>query len=272
MKIYYFSGTGNSLFVAREIQKGISGADLVPMNSYANDARVTPEEERIGFVFPIYGFGLPAVVTNFIRKLDLASIKYVFAVATRGGSPTTALKDIDVLLKKKGKRLNSFFYVNMPNNSYFIHDLNTPEEMNEKLRDATAGVANIVDEIEKGGDGINKDPELNFTNGMMFKILHSLFTSTRYLGFENAFFADSTCTGCGICEAVCTSGKITLTDKKPSWSKRTKCNVCIACVSYCPVNAVHNKHLKASLTFPDERYHHPNVTADQISKQKFGFL
>jgi ferredoxin len=268
MKIYYFSGTGNSLFVAREIRKGIPGADLIPMNFFADSAAVIPESERIGFVFPIHGFSLPCIVTNFIRKLCLASTKYIFAVATRGGSPTNALKDVDSLLKKKGKRLSSFFYVNMPNNSYFIHDLNTPDEMNGKLKNAAAEVAKIINEINNGGNRIDKDRELNFVQSVIFRILHSFFNGTRYLGFENAFYVDSTCTGCRICESVCPSGKITLVDERPSWQKQTRCHVCLACVGYCPVKAVHNGKLKVSRTCPDGRYHNPYVTADQISEQK----
>jgi ferredoxin len=238
------------------------------MNFFVDSAAVIPESERIGFVFPIHGFGLPHIAANFIRKLDLASIKYVFAVATRGGSPTNALKDVESLLKKKGKRLNSFFCVNMPNNSYFIHDLNTQEEMNGKLKNAAADVAKIVNEINNGGNRKDKDHELNFANSAMFMILHSFFNSTRYLGFENAFYVDSTCTGCRICESVCPSGKIKLVDKRPSWQKQTRCHVCLACVSYCPIKAVHNGKLKVPQTCPDGRYHNPYVTTDQISEQK----
>jgi ferredoxin len=268
MNIYYFSGTGNSLFIASEIQKAIPGADLRPMNSFVASAKVLPASESIGFVFPIHGFGLPAIVSDFIKKLDLASVKYIFAVATRGGSPTLALNEIDILLKKKDRRLNSFSYVNMPNNSYFVHDLNTLEEMNAKLKDAAAEAAKIVDAIKNGKEGTAKDPELNFANVIVFRILRFLLVATRYLGFGSAFYVDSACTGCRICEVVCPSGKIAIADGRPSWRNRTRCDVCVACVNYCPTNAIHNRGLKTSLTFPAGRYHHPGITANQIARQK----
>jgi ferredoxin len=269
MKIYYFSGTGNSLFIAKEIKKAIPYAELVPICLSTGCDAVFPESERVGFVFPIHGFGLPAIVASFIRKLDLASVKYLFAVATKGGSPTIALREIESSLRKKGKRLDSFSYVNMPNNSYFIHDLGTPEETREKLENAEAEAARIAREIRDGSTRTDKDAELNFAKGLALRLLHSLLKGTRYFGFGSAFFADAACSGCGICGSVCPSGRIALIDKRPFWQKRIPCRICLACVSYCPAKAAHNRRLRASRACPDGRYHHPDVASDDISRQRF---
>ena len=65
--IYWFSGTGNSLAVAKELAKSCGDAELVSI------ARVfrkpPPSAERIGLVFPVYAFCPPALVSRFVEKV-----------------------------------------------------------------------------------------------------------------------------------------------------------------------------------------------------------
>ena len=115
-KIYYFSGTGNSLHVARELQKRIPETNLIPIVSLLNKDVIEINGETLGFVFPIHFTAIPMPVKNFIKKLDLKSAKYVFAIATRMGTPHSAFNDIEKILNKKGKSLDSHFALNMPSN------------------------------------------------------------------------------------------------------------------------------------------------------------
>jgi len=55
-------------------------------------------------VFPIYFTAIPIPVKKIIKKLDLKSTKYIFAIVTRLGTPHSAFTDIEKILKKKGKR------------------------------------------------------------------------------------------------------------------------------------------------------------------------
>jgi len=89
--IYYFSGTGNSLHVARELQTRLPDAALVPILSLEGQESPRTSTETVGFVFPHYASSLPKVVHTFIEKLDLASADYLFAIATRGGTKNVGL-------------------------------------------------------------------------------------------------------------------------------------------------------------------------------------
>jgi len=100
-EIYYFSGTGNSLYVAKELQKLIPETNLIPIVSLLNKDVIETNAETTGFVFPIYYMAIPTPVKNFIKKLDLKSTKYIFAITTRLGTPHSAFTDIDKILKKK---------------------------------------------------------------------------------------------------------------------------------------------------------------------------
>ncbi len=87
VELYYFSGTGNSLHVAKELQKRIPETNLIPMVSLINNDVVETRGETIGFVFPIHFTTVPMIVKSLISKLDLKSAKYIFAIATRQGTP-----------------------------------------------------------------------------------------------------------------------------------------------------------------------------------------
>jgi formate hydrogenlyase subunit 6/NADH:ubiquinone oxidoreductase subunit I len=88
--------------------------------------------------------------------------------------------------------------------------------------------------------------------------------------FDYDFCADSKCSGCGICEKICLSGKIKMVDEKPVWQKNVNCFFCYACLNYCPRYAVQIKSTRTFKTYTaeNERYSHPYATADDIEKQK----
>ena len=91
-EIYYFSGTGNSLHVAKELQQRIPDANLIPVVSLLGEEVIQTQAESVGFVFPIHLTTVPIPMREFVRKLDLSSAKYIFAVGTRIG--TFCLADI----------------------------------------------------------------------------------------------------------------------------------------------------------------------------------
>ena len=102
VEIFYFSGTGNSLHIAKELQNRVPDTVLLPIAGMTDNARKT-NAQAVGFVFPVHYLTLPGVVIDFITKLDLSAAQYVFAIGTRGGTPSNAFLDMDKLLKKKGK-------------------------------------------------------------------------------------------------------------------------------------------------------------------------
>ena len=66
VEIYYVSGTGNSLHVAKELQKRILERNLIPIVSLLNKDRVKTNGEAVGLVFPIHGMTIPIPVKKFL--------------------------------------------------------------------------------------------------------------------------------------------------------------------------------------------------------------
>jgi flavodoxin len=129
-EIYYFSGSGNSLHVAQELQRRIPGASLIPLVSLLDKDVIKTNAETVGFVFPTHGMISPIPVRKFLKKVDLGSAEYLFAIATRGGTKFLGFPKIEKLLGKQGKRLDARFVLNMTNNDpkFEVYDIPTEED------------------------------------------------------------------------------------------------------------------------------------------------
>ena len=85
--IYYFTGTGNSLAVARDLCERLGDCRAVPIASLREKpGPIRPAADRVGIVYPVYFFGVPSIVAEIAARLDLGGARYVFAVSTNGGS------------------------------------------------------------------------------------------------------------------------------------------------------------------------------------------
>lgn len=265
VSLYYFSGTGNSLHVAKELQKRVPGAELFPIAGMLRGGQIQFRPGAAGLVFPLHAFCAPAVVREFLRKADVRPASYLFAIVTRGGSPGVAFGDIEHVLRKKGRALDANFYADMPNNFFPLHGLDTAEEAAAKEAALGALLETVSAVVAARQTRREKDPELNLlTEKALFPLVGRAF-----LPFAGeavcALHADGGCTGCGLCETICPADKIALQDGRPQWRRDKRCLFCFACVSYCPARAI---QIKRSHSAAQGRYHHPAVCAAQIAAQK----
>jgi len=85
-KIFYFTGTGNSLSVARDIANELEDAELVSIPEII-DVNIEADAPVIGIVFPVYMWGMPSMVVKFVKKLEIDTNQHIFAVTTCAGLP-----------------------------------------------------------------------------------------------------------------------------------------------------------------------------------------
>ena len=112
MEIYYFSGTGNSLAVARDMAESL-GAGLIPVTSMLEQERAHSEADGIGLVFPIYDFKPPSrrgIHPQIGEHRYQVSICCVYL----GIAPSGSLKHLDGVIKACGGHLSAGFAVGMP--------------------------------------------------------------------------------------------------------------------------------------------------------------
>lgn len=92
--IYYFSGTGNSLKVAKDLSEQLEDSKIVQICKNNMSILKDTQSEKIGFVFPVYFSGIPVMLKSFMENLQVGKHNYVFAIATCGGSVGTSFNQI----------------------------------------------------------------------------------------------------------------------------------------------------------------------------------
>jgi ferredoxin len=275
-EVYYFSGTGNSLFVARELQKLMPEVELIPIVSIFKSETIKTKAENVGFIFPCHGLTVPSIVKDFVEKLNIQSPTYIFAIATRGGSIFRGFQIIDKLLKTQDKYLNATFIIDMGLNDPKLKPFTTPskEELEDieikaihkldKIKGIIANQKNYQEDI--GGVTISRFGLINrFMEWLIPFMVHNISGKVK-----KYFYSDSKCTGCGTCQKVCPSQKITIVNKKPLWQRTIDCYMCYACLNFCPAEAIqiYSKIWMRSYTTERGRYPHPYATVNDMSQQK----
>lgn len=253
--IFCFSGTGNSLYVARKLHES-EGGELINISDAVKEKRFkykVEEDEKIGIVCPVYYWAIPTIVAEFIDQLIVESSAkpYVYAVLTCGGTIANADKMLGNLLKQRNLQLNSTFTVRMPGNYVMWYDVSDKEKQNLTLRTAEEEIKKIIGLIKdnKNGDFVSRrGPSITGILTPPSYNMSGFFRKTK------KFYATDACISCGLCEKICPSEAIRLTSGKPEWIKE-KCCRCTACINRCPTKAIQY----GDSTKKRGRYVNPNV-------------
>lgn len=234
--IFYFSGTGNSLQVARNLSAAlnepmISMAEAVVERKSCNAA----PGENIGLVFPTYGWDLPAVVREFISGLRLQGPHYTYFVTTCGDDTGCLLRRTREALAAVGTRLDSAWAVCMPNTYVCLpgFDVDSAELCNRKLQTAVPRLHEIVRAVRQHAKGVF-DTRPGRCAWLKTYLLGTWFR--RFLMSDHPFHATDACTTCGLCRKKCPMHNIVIRDRRPQWNGR--CTMCLACYHHCPHHAI----------------------------------
>lgn len=231
--IFYFSGTGNSQAAAGFFSSHL-GEDIKNMAEAIRQKEFSwevEENETLGLVFPVYYWGLPTVVVQFLSHLKLSGkTPYVWAVITCGGSIGAADRQLRAVAEKSGIEVSAVFSLVMPDN--FVPMFRAPgeEEVREILEKADLRMEEILEKIRSRGEGeTSKGRDL-----MLSVTAQTLYRSGRK---TSKFSVDDTCIGCGQCASICPVGAIGMKNGRPFW-KKDRCALCMGCLNRCPKEAI----------------------------------
>ncbi|OGN90019.1 MAG: hypothetical protein A2158_04580 [Chloroflexi bacterium RBG_13_46_14] len=262
--IYYFSGTGNTLFVAKDIVKGL-GASLIPIASLVDASVVSVDSEVMGIVYPVYYGELPVIVGEFVERLNNLEGKYIFAVCTFGGSAGDSLRSLRKIIRSRGGKLSATYGIHMPQNAFYkFWEKHEPLYRNWRQKRLNTVISNT----KAGKTG-------NFFTNIVFDIIFKAiqaYVRPKYkqsfiklsgaspdLSIEELIHLNDTsfsvtdkCTGCGVCAKVCPVSNIVIVKDRPVWQHR--CENCIACYNFCPQKAIRN-----GIASEGYYYRHPDI-------------
>jgi ferredoxin len=245
--------------VAKDIAAGLGDAKIVPIAG-ALKTGTDASYDIVGIVYPVYMFGLPLIVAEFLKKVVIKQGAYVFCAATLGGLPGRAHTLSRNILRGRGIDMACGFSVQMPGNYAPLYGAELKERQDEiflREKQKVKDISRLV-RLQQRGIMEEKPVWLNF----LLNVLFYRGGSARIPMAAKDFWITDACTKCGICAQVCPVENIRMQDGKPAWLDH--CQHCLACLQWCPVEAIQYK----KSTLGKKRYHHPDVSANDIMSQR----
>lgn len=222
--IFYFSGTGNSKWIAQQLAHNTDDElfDITKLAQVPN----FEHQKRIGFVFPIYAWGVAEPMLTFIKRLPQTSA-FIYGVCTCGEDAGLAMKKLSKLF-----RLDSSYSVVMPNNYIVGSDIEDQDTISKKITDAKIQCQRIASEILQ----TKKVYRVNEGTLALLKSNLACMAFNRFARTTKPFYATEKCNGCGLCAQNCPTSTISLVNAKPVWGE--KCYQCLRCINECPKRAI----------------------------------
>ena len=259
IKIYCFTGTGNSLAAARQLTEMLNDdCRIEMMNDWIDHDNIDPETNCVGLIFPVYTWSMPKLVKRFTRRLHISPETYIFAIYTNAGSPGATGMNLRKMLNRKKADLNAGFSLIMPSN-YTPFGLFTEKKCKQTLSRAKKKLRQIaVTVAARRSARIEKTPIF----WPLAAILNPLFMAQAN-GGKSKFTVNDKCCGCQLCTKICPNSNIKLENGKPVWTN--SCELCLACLHWCPVKAIEFGRVSRN----GKRYHHPDINVyDLIPPEK----
>ena len=233
--VLYYSATGNTEYVAKEIAKYIDDEVLNLLTRIReHDYSVIRSEKPFVICSPIHVCEMPLFFARFLENLELAGNRNVYFVFTSGGYAGIAGALARKTVERKGMIYRGRAEFKMPRN-YPIsrhYPLQSAEENNERI-DRTR------DRIPEAAEKIKNGERLRSRRITYLEMLITLpFTPVwaKYKHTARPFRSTDKCIGCGKCAMVCPLNNITIRNRRPEWAD--ECSHCMACYANCPVEAI----------------------------------
>jgi ferredoxin len=269
--IYYFTGTGNTLYLATLFAEK-TGGHLIPITKVWKEPRITLNADTLALFYPVYYTDVPAIVKDFAKKLPDLSTTYCIAFGNYGGAATVSRMNLQQYIEEKNGTLSAFYGIHMPQNTF----LKAWENNKKIIKKSEKMIDKAVKHLETKKKG--KFFSNNFMESVMSPFykpfislsikFHQKITgmpdcfdmSTLIRHADRNFSLQDNCNGCATCEKICPVGNIKMKNKKPEWQHH--CENCLACYHYCPQKAI-----RSTIVRKPYYYKNPYISIKEIMAQ-----
>ncbi|MCQ4950394.1 EFR1 family ferrodoxin [Bittarella massiliensis (ex Durand et al. 2017)] len=231
--ILYFSGTGNSEYVAQKLGRAIDDEVLNLFEAIRSDDFSELRSQRPWVVVaPTYAWRIPRLLQRWLERTRLAGSADLYFAMTCGGSIGNAGQYLAELCAQKGMNYRGCMEIAMPENYLALFTTPTREEALRAIEKADRVIESAA-RLLKGGEDLPAS-EVSFgdrvNSGLVNRLFYPLFVRAK------KFYATDDCISCGRCVDVCPLGNVRLAGGKPVWWDR--CTHCMACICRCPKEAI----------------------------------
>jgi len=230
--ILYFTGTGNSRYIAEYLGKALEDEvinlfDMIRSKSYG----MFKSEKPFVIVCPTYAWQMPRLLRDYLLKSSFKNAKDIYFVLSCGSEIGNAEKYLKLFCEEKKLNFKGVFQIVMPEN--YILMFNTPEG-----DEAKSIIKAAASDIDRAAICIAKGLENHLSVGFVDRLYSGIVNKLFYAAYvkDSKFRVLSSCNSCGLCEKLCPLGNIKLSLGVPVWMGN--CTHCCACISHCPKEAI----------------------------------
>jgi len=248
--IYYFSGTGNNLAIAKEIASGLGDTTVLPISDLLHHKNIPEEYEWVGFVAPSYFSHVPSYVEKCMEGVIYSEWQKIFLVAGCAGNRGLSIQDMRKQVNSSKKNVALEYIVTLPG-SYILSYGAFPvwyQKLSTML--SHRKIRKIVQDIQ------NNRNRKSLGKGIFYKekyepALQESIAKFSAIGME--YHVSDNCSSCGICMKICPTENISIENGKVKFG--TDCSQCMGCIQWCPNNAIDYQ----GKAIHRKRYHHIDI-------------
>ena len=234
--IIYFSGTGNTSFLASLIKERLERENLYLTNicsiDYKKEVIDLSSYDLIIFSYPIYAFNSPIIFDKYLKKLKFIKNKKYY-ILKQSGEPLSLNNSSSAFIKRKLRKnkikLNGEYHFLFPYNIHFRYS----DEFVKELYNSTLKLLDIfIYDLKNSKVSKIKSNPFIYLNALIFKI-------QRLGGPVNSYFYKidySKCIHCNKCMNDCPTNNIVKVNDKYKFNN--KCIMCMRCSFFCPKDAI----------------------------------
>lgn len=263
--IFYFSATGNSLYVARELAKAVEGGKAVSIPSLMHSGEYDFEADEIGFVMPLYGHMPPNMVREFIGRAKLKA-EYFFTVFTFGMRPGPVVAIWDEESSKAGYKMDYINVVQLADN--WLHHFNMDDQKQlDPEKHIPEHIRQIADDLDRHRHWLRPVVAEDWDAHVQFQKGSGIKTEDGFrMEASERFVITDRCVRCGVCINVCPRNNYRRVGDHIETNGQ--CDYCLACIHNCPQKAIQFRPTTDPFLKPEEnpnsRYRNPNVSLKDI--------
>ena len=257
--IFYFTGTGNCLYVARQLAN--AETTLLSIPQQVKQGKYDFEADEIGIVYPIYGHMPPYMVRQFIQKARLKA-GYKFAVLTFGARKCNAVELWNEAARKAGHTFDYITTMIMVDNWLPNFDMNEQMKLDKHIPESLQRINTDLAARRCWHEPVTEEERRMHAGFMAYTGLDP--EKGFVMKSEKYFRVTDRCVDCGICTYVCPRGNYALTSR--GVKAEGDCEFCFACIHNCPQKAIQFAHLPDDPLLargevnPDARYRNEHIS------------